>query len=298
VLGLAASATSSGNCCGADVTKYIDTVLSDVGEKFRDLSPKAQAGACQRLINPTSIAGMPGFNNSWDIVPLGKLGFDSNDWQFKSGFPGTGDKCGGTVQYNGQCYQARDVNYLLWGKMMSLCDAEFDGESNAAELLAGASLKHLSSMIKNPLLNKLIWGKLEKTPKLWQEVINEAIAVYEQDAYSLPFALHLAFARQMTAFGGASAPGALYFTHLGFTGAAPSFGASYTMLDLSEGSAAIRLSDTLPFFAPKLLEQVLAPSATVSDPSCTADCPLVPGNVVSDTNYENWKWMPFHDPKP
>jgi hypothetical protein len=281
------------------VTAYVGNVLKDVDAKFGALKPEQQKKACQRLIDPTVKGGMPGFENAWDIVPLGQLGFVPPVWHFKSGTQGSGGACATTVGYNGQCYQSRDVNYLLWGKMMGLCGAKFKGEAEAAKLLGGASPDALTSMIGDKKMQFLVWAILKASPALWKQAIQEGTTLYEQKAYSLSFALHVAYARKQSKFSGASDLGSVYFTQLGYTGTAPTIGGTYSMMDLGSGATATALLNKLPDAAKKKIQGWLAPSVTVADPSCTKACPIVnKNNTVTDTNYGNWKWLPFHDPIP
>jgi RHS repeat-associated protein len=246
VIGLSSSEESGEACCGPDVTEYVGNVLSDVTTWYGGLSDARKKESCQRLITP-SLAGTGGSENAWDIVRLARLGFVSPVYMFAPARQGSSPSCKTTVKYAGACYESRDVNYLMWGKMMSLCGGTFsDGESDAGSIFSGVDADRMMSHIDSPSLARLMEIYLAENPGAVDTAISDAISAYEDHAYTLEFAVHMAYARKMVRFSGAAAQGAAYFTSWGYTGSSPSDGATYSMMDLSSLSSVASFNEWTP----------------------------------------------------
>jgi len=105
-------------CCGMDVTRRLRRAIDGIETAFYDLvwHDKAKVGKiCDSMISP----------NGWDIGILSGGGLKLGADVFSSQGCGTGT-CQGSVQVDGVCYRAGEVNYILWGVVNRLCYTTHD----------------------------------------------------------------------------------------------------------------------------------------------------------------------------
>jgi len=122
--------------CGADVTDAVLYTLDVIEQTWSDAPGWQKFSACSALYNLTTRPGsdLPIAAGAWAIIPLANTGSCPDDqplciWGFRGyGYALGGDSsgilggCSGTVGFSGACYQARDVHYLMWGRVNRLCN--------------------------------------------------------------------------------------------------------------------------------------------------------------------------------
>jgi len=119
--------------CGPDVTQVVAATLSSVTSAFQSVGTLQQLGACVGLFMP------PYALNSWDMNSV---------LSFPNKYPANSlcAPCNGKLTYNGGCYDASDINYIMFGHMFSLCDSEFPGlfpERDVAAIIASGKIARL-----------------------------------------------------------------------------------------------------------------------------------------------------------
>jgi hypothetical protein len=112
--------------CGPDVTQVVASTLSSITSAFQSVGTLQQLGACIGLFMP------PYALDSWDMNSV---------LSFPSMYPAGSfcAPCNGKLTYNGGCYDASDINYIMFGHMFSLCNSEFPGafpERDVAAIIA------------------------------------------------------------------------------------------------------------------------------------------------------------------
>lgn len=118
--------------CGPDATAAVNTILAHVTAAFRDPAHAAnRRSACEALFSFETAEG------AWDIHFLHAMGSDPTAVPvgMDKKVHGTGG-CERTEVYNGECVYASALNYMLFGKMNSLCQEEFGGYSEALMVAA------------------------------------------------------------------------------------------------------------------------------------------------------------------
>jgi RHS repeat-associated protein len=125
-LGLATASADSVACgnCGPDVTATTLRTIQEIESTFRfTWSVKQRWNACTALYGRYA-------NGAWTIMELFEISYHGTKLSAyprlgASALPGTVPDCGTTVVYNGKCHHAGDVNYLMWGKINTLCWRQF-----------------------------------------------------------------------------------------------------------------------------------------------------------------------------
>jgi len=116
-----ATTPESTGCCGADVTIAISNALARTQRWVLATGPKSNNGKCNQHLRDIC-RGIFDTKQGWDILPLHEVG--AKETVAISGLAndscGTGS-CEGTVKYRGKCVRANELNYVLWGKLNSLC---------------------------------------------------------------------------------------------------------------------------------------------------------------------------------
>jgi RHS repeat-associated protein len=103
--------------CGADVTIAMNNTLSEIEKTWTNWVNSKKVESCNALIDPKT------FKGAWIIPYLASAGGTPSVWFFnKPAKQGTG-LCRSTVVYNGNCYQARAVHYLMFGRLFKLCNS-------------------------------------------------------------------------------------------------------------------------------------------------------------------------------
>ena len=106
--------------CGPDVTDAVNGLLKNVNDTFDGWNIGKKAVACARLY-----AG-PWAINAWDIDVFLNRGYP---------YPSLGQgPCDNTFTFSGKCYWGGSLNYLLWGRMNSLCGIDLGTAATAATL--------------------------------------------------------------------------------------------------------------------------------------------------------------------
>jgi len=109
------------DCCGLDITARLLQFKAQMEVEFKRAPKATKEAACYRMF---------GFGEAWDILEL----YKPND-TFTSGQCGAGE-CKGTVQVNGGCFLAGEVNYYLWGLANRLCSEHFYGNNPSPAVAA------------------------------------------------------------------------------------------------------------------------------------------------------------------
>jgi hypothetical protein len=113
----------SGECGKADVSGSVEAVLNEIEHDFSRWDFCARRGHCEALYDKAA----RGY--SWDISALTLIGGGGwPEYWPATAVQGVGADCERTVVYRGGCYKASVVNYLMWGKVNSLCHQEFPGD--------------------------------------------------------------------------------------------------------------------------------------------------------------------------
>jgi hypothetical protein len=99
------------DCCGADVTKQLMAEIAKVQDNWNSGWGAETAELKQRERNRHCNARFFNPFGSWDILALAA----------ETVKPGGTGKCEKTVEVSGKCYRQQAVNYVLWGKINSLC---------------------------------------------------------------------------------------------------------------------------------------------------------------------------------
>jgi RHS repeat-associated protein len=139
-LGLQAAGT-----CGPEIAPQLGAMLNRLGNDFKSWTSAQQGAACQNidpslkdaLLNSKAADAF----NAWD-VPCLKAG--RNDMYSGMQCKPTGDRtCQQTVSVEGQCFAAGDVNYVVYGRMMSLCGRSLQNAIDGATFYRGSMGKSL-----------------------------------------------------------------------------------------------------------------------------------------------------------
>jgi RHS repeat-associated protein len=274
-------------CCGPDVTDYVARTLADIQKTF-DGWAERQKEACINIVNPAVAGG------SWEIQPLADLGFIAPgtkdkplSYSFKSGHQGEGIGCDDTVTYAGKCYHSRDVNYMMWGKIMSLCRKVRLTQSDLSSFLSKDALIAVAKdyVVRHPENSSYQqFLSVLTDPKQGNQVVQQIQSFYSSQVFTENFAMSMVYLWKSGQYGGNSMQGAAYFTHMGYVGSAP-----------STGNPILKLPDELiPSFIKQKMDLLqkygfnLIP--TFSDPS--VDCGKL-GGKLDDSEPCNWKWLPI-----
>lgn len=107
---------TKGGSCGPDVSVPLRRVINQVRKDFKAWSPAYRLKQRIALLSPTS------FDVAWDTWDLGPHYCTEGGCIWNSVCPSCpiGESCRNTVTVDGQCHQASDVNYVLWGVMTDL----------------------------------------------------------------------------------------------------------------------------------------------------------------------------------
>jgi hypothetical protein len=98
------------SACGQAVDQALRLTQTDVVNRFNSLSFWGQCKACAPIYLPVGDWSM-----AWDMYDM--------TWNWKHKMQcGTVTTCDQTVTVGGNCYNAWDVNYLLYGWAANLCD--------------------------------------------------------------------------------------------------------------------------------------------------------------------------------
>ena len=131
---------------GPDITDALEATLAQVNLNWKN-NPTKHCAACKNLnAFPFNAA-----SSSWDIKALQNLGKDGTPLSVSK--PGTGEWAR-TVQFRygagtSKVYWASSINYVLWGKMHALCNAEFP--SAGYDLYHARLLVHLRKDFPRPI---------------------------------------------------------------------------------------------------------------------------------------------------
>jgi hypothetical protein len=99
--------------CGPNVTKPVTTTINNIKTTFKSWSFGDKLNACTALYGPYA-------RGAWGINKITQLGFGI--WLLDPpAVAGSPPPCSTTVVYKDTCYQASDVNYLMWGAINKLC---------------------------------------------------------------------------------------------------------------------------------------------------------------------------------
>ncbi len=101
--------------CGLDITDRLQQLKAEMEAAFSRAPSATKESACYR---------MHGVGEAWDITET----LNNGGGNFTSGSCGAG-ACEGTVQVNGLCYLAGEVNYYMWGLANRLCSDYFYGKT-------------------------------------------------------------------------------------------------------------------------------------------------------------------------
>lgn len=113
--------------CGADVTDALDATLAEIEREWEKAPRWQQFSACDSLFSMKNEA----FRSGWFIPKVASAGSTNNaskgSWLFdKPAQPGSPQgalgSCARTLAYRGGCYEASDLHYMMFGKVMRLCN--------------------------------------------------------------------------------------------------------------------------------------------------------------------------------
>ena len=103
----------TGARCGPDVTAPVTGTISNIKTTFRSWTWGPKFSACTALYGPKA-------QGAWGMGQIALCGY--RKWQFRRpAMQGGPEPCTWTVSYKGTCYQASDVNYLMWGAINKAC---------------------------------------------------------------------------------------------------------------------------------------------------------------------------------
>jgi hypothetical protein len=120
--------------CGPDIFDAVAAVLADVRTTFGGWPSAKKRGACDAITNLNPFGSTSGFVMAWDIENLflpNTAWLRSAPFHPPCGMPGAaGDvedskTCSNSVEVHNKCFLAGTVNYVLFGQICKLCNAEF-----------------------------------------------------------------------------------------------------------------------------------------------------------------------------
>ncbi len=113
--------------CGPDVTKALNKVLGEITTSFGNWPYQEKCNACLEItgLGPN---GKAGASKAWEIDELG-YSTPTVEQSIKYNNPlsrGGCEKCKYTVAFEGKCFSAAQLNYVMWGHMFKLCGNYFN----------------------------------------------------------------------------------------------------------------------------------------------------------------------------